>query len=328
MNSYKVTPVSPPMQLGEGPHWIEKDQSLLFVDHPAGVLNRLYTQTGRHQVLDLDVLAGPSVAIPVEGQEDKFVVGLKHDLVLVEWGPNDPDYKKCKSAKIHSFDEHHPKNALNDAKCDPLGRLWIGSKGSEEVPGIIEPKKGTLFRVDSSLEVSEQVKEVTLSNGLTWSLDGKIFYYIDTPTLSVDAFDYDLNTGNISNRRVVYDMNSSEITSDSQYPDGMTIDNDGNLWVGCYNGAKVICIDPSVGKIVRKVDIPSLYTTSCCFGGKDYSILFVTSANRGLSDEEVKLQPESGKTFAVSGLGVKGSPHRNFKINDDSFKKLLSRSDL
>uniref|UniRef100_A0A7N4P7Y1 Regucalcin n=1 Tax=Sarcophilus harrisii TaxID=9305 RepID=A0A7N4P7Y1_SARHA len=104
-----------------------------------------------------------------------------------------------------------------------------------------------------------------------------------------------------ANRRSVYKMEKEE-----HIPDGMCIDTEGKLWVACYNGGRVIRLDPETGKRLQTVKLPVEKTTSCCFGGKDYSELYVTSARDGLDTDELSRQPDTGKIFKITGLGVKG----------------------
>ena len=137
-------------------------------------------------------------------------------------------------------------------------------------------------------------------------------YYIDTPTRQVSCFDYDEVTGEIKNRKVVIDY-KKDITH--AYPDGMTIDSEGKLWVAEFYGSQVCHWDPETGNLLQQVKIPALKVTSCCFGGPDYSVLYVTSASVGMSDEELATSPDSGKIFAVTDLGVKGMAPQFF---DDS----------
>ncbi|KAK8730708.1 hypothetical protein OTU49_007878 [Cherax quadricarinatus] len=103
-------------------------------------------------------------------------------------------------------------------------------------------------------------------------------------------------------------------------PDGMTIDIDGNLWVACFFGRQVICVDPKEAKVIRKIAIPSKNVTSVCWGGKDYSTLYVTSGALMTTPEERAAYPSSGGTFAVTGLGTKGTPPVNYKVNLDKLK--------
>ncbi|XP_006881073.1 PREDICTED: regucalcin-like [Elephantulus edwardii] len=149
--------------------------------------------------------------------------------------------------------------------------------------------------------VEKYFDQVDISNGLDWSLDHKILYYIDSLSYSVDAFDYDLQTGQISNRRNVYKLEKEE-----QILDGMCIDVEGKLWVACYNGGRVIRLDPQTGKRLQTVKLPVDKTTSCCFGGRDYSEMYVTSARDGMNPESLLKQPEAGGIFKITGLGVKG----------------------
>ncbi|XP_055963326.1 regucalcin isoform X2 [Sorex fumeus] len=106
-----------------------------------------------------------------------------------------------------------------------------------------------------------------------------------------------------ANRRSMYTMEKEE-----QIPDGMCIDIEGKLWVACYNGGRVIRLDPETGKRLQTVKLPVDKTTSCCFGGKDYSELYVTTARDGMAPEGLVKQPEAGGIFKITGLGVKGIP--------------------
>ncbi|XP_034722186.1 regucalcin-like, partial [Etheostoma cragini] len=111
----------------------------------------------------------------------------------------------------------------------------------------------------------------------------------------------------LGNRRVVYRLQEGE-----GLPDGMAVDADGRLWVACYNGGRVINIDPATGVCLRSVSLPVMKTTSCCFGGPRYTDLYVTSASLGLDQSERREQPLAGHTFRVTGLGVKGRPSNSF----------------
>lgn len=179
--------------------------------------------------------------------------------------------------------------------------------GKEERPAEVERQQGSLFSVNSDLCVTKHLSQVDISNGLEWSLDQKTFFYIDSLSLTVDAFDYDCHSGLIGNRRVVYRLEEG-----AGLPDGMTGDADGRLWVACYNGGRVIHIDPATGVLLQTVSLPVMKTTSCCFGGPDYSDLYVTSASLGLDQSGRRQQPLAGGTFKVTGLGVKGRPSNSF----------------
>ncbi|MDK2413195.1 SMP-30/gluconolactonase/LRE family protein, partial [Aphanizomenon sp. 202] len=128
--------------------------------------------------------------------------------------------------------------------------------------------------------------------------------------------------GAISNQRVLLDYESAGLKD--QVPDGMTIDVDGNLWVACFGGGQVICVDPKAGKVIRQVAIPSKNVTSVCWGGPDYSTLYVTSGTLKMSKEEVAANPSSGGTFAVSGLGTKGLPPVAFKVDLEKLRAKMA----
>jgi sugar lactone lactonase YvrE len=137
---------------------------------------------------------------------------------------------------------------------------------------------------------------VTNSNGLAWSADGKILFYIDTPRKEVLAFDY--QDGHLSNIRSVISTAHLEAS-----PDGMTIDERGNLWIAFCHGACVICFDPQSGEELRRVELPCLETTACAFGGPDLADLYVTTGVHKSVVEE-----DAGRLFVIRGLGVKGVP--------------------
>ncbi len=132
-------------------------------------------------------------------------------------------------------------------------------------------------------------------------------YYVDTPTHQVVAFDYDLETGDLSNRRVVV-----EIPEDQGSPDGMTIDSEGMIWVAHWGGWRVTRWNPNTGKLLDVVPVPASQVTSCTFGGPHLDKLYITTARVGLNEDELTKQPHAGGLFCVE-LGIRGTPAIPFR---------------
>ncbi|XP_050700348.1 uncharacterized protein LOC126987425 [Eriocheir sinensis] len=312
------------LQIGEGPHWEASRGCLLFVDILNAEIHRLYTRTGRHQVLR--VAPGPSgdtvsFAIPVEGQGDLYVIGQGRSLSLVEWPESDPDlHIREVKVTLHTVEGQKSGNRFNDAKCDPEGRLFAGTMGQQSGPGEWERDLGNLYRLDPDLTLTRSVDKITLSNGLAWSSDHKTFYYIDSMDFAVDAFDYSKETGIITNRRTLFDFKKNGLLK--EIPDGMCMDSNGDLWVACFNGGKVIKVNPRTKTLIQEVKLPATNITSVCFGGQDYATLYVTSASTGLTQDDLKKQPAGG-TFAVTGLGVTGLPPTAYRVKNEALKVKL-----
>ncbi|XP_026217561.1 regucalcin isoform X3 [Anabas testudineus] len=297
MSSLKVEPVVKFSALiGEGPIWEESEQMLLFVDIAGQKIHRWSPTTNQIESVE----TGDTVGFAVPRRKGGYVAGVGLSIVNVDWSTRT-------MTSLLKVDQDKPNNRLNDGKVDPVGRLLAGTMGKEQRPAEVDKQQGSLFSVNSDLNVTKHLSQVDISNGLDWSLDMKTFFYIDSLSLTVDAFDYDITTGQLGNRRVVYHMREKE-----GLPDGLTVDADGRLWVACYNGGRVINIDPGTGVCLQTVYLPVMKTTSCCFGGLDYSDLYVTSASLGLGQSEIRHQPLAGHTFRVRGLGVKGRPSNSF----------------
>ncbi|XP_034411270.1 regucalcin [Cyclopterus lumpus] len=297
MSSVKVECVVKASALiGEGPVWVESEQTLLFVDISGQKIHRWSPSTNQIESFE----TGETVGFVVPRRSGGYVAGVGRSIVAVDWSTQ-------MMTSLVEVDEDKKNNRLNDGKVDPIGRLLAGTMGKEKRPAEVQRQQGSLFSVNSDLGVTKHLSQVDISNGMDWSLDQKTFFYIDSLSLTVDAFDYDSHSGHIGNRRVVYRLEEGE-----GLPDGMTGDADGRLWVACYNGGRVIHIDPVTGVRLQTISLPVMKTTSCCFGGPDYSDLYVTSASLGLDQSGKRQQPLSGGTFKVTGLGVKGRPSNSF----------------
>ena len=146
---------------------------------------------------------------------------------------------------------------------------------------------------------------LTVSNGLGWSPDGATMYFIDSPTQRVDVFEFDVETGDVANRRPMLDFPKG-----FGLPDGMTVDEEGFLWVAFWSGSAVRRIHPD-GRVVAVVELPVSQVTSCAFGGDDLSDLYVTSARDSLSDAQLREQPQAGGVFRLRP-GVRGLPQHPF----------------
>jgi len=269
--------------LGEGPAWDAKTQTMYWVDI---LQKRIYSGT---QILaELDDLVG-CLAPRKNGH---LILGTHLSFA-------DLDPASGKLTMLAALAEP-ADNRINDGKCDPAGRFLAGTMDMNEKYPI-----GSLYSFDGK-ETTRLLDGITISNGLAWSPDHKTFYYIDTPTREVKAFDYNLGTGQIANPRVAICIRES-----FGWPDGMTSDTEGNLWIAMWGGAQVTKWNPNSGIMLGQVSIPALHISSCVFGGKDMNELYVTSARVGMSAADLKKYPLSGGLFKVI-TNVVGMPTFEF----------------
>jgi sugar lactone lactonase YvrE len=143
------------------------------------------------------------------------------------------------------------------------------------------PQAGSLYCMDTELRVRRLFGGVAISNGLGWSPDNAVMYYIDSPTRQVAAFDFDPESGDISNKRVAV-----VIPEDGGIPDGMTVDEDGTIWVAQWGAYQVSRWNPHTGELLQTISVPAANVTCCAFGGPDLEELYITTSKIGVGDEE------------------------------------------
>lgn len=270
--------------LGEGAIW--HNDRLYWIDV---VGQRIYTYEPKSETerfIQLDSMIGTVVPRAKGG----LVAALQTGFAFV-------DENSGQVTPIADPEKDIPENRFNDGKCDPTGRLWAGTMA---LTG--DKPSGALYSLETDGSVSKKLEGITISNGICWSLDAKTMYYIDSPTRQVVAFDYDRDSGAITNQRVVV-----EIEDPGAVPDGMTIDERGYLWIALWGGSAVVCHDPETGQRYDTVELPTSLITSCAFGGENLEDLYITCARTDLSEEELKAQPYAGGLFRTK-VGVKGVP--------------------
>jgi len=275
--------------VGEAPHWDERTRTLLFVDLTAGVVFR-YDQSG---VKVGSFCVGQEVGAVVPRRSGGLVLAVRDGIAVAS--------ETGEGFEVTALVERDtPGNRMNDAKCDPAGRLLAGTTAFD-----FSPHSAALYRVEPDWSVEQIVRDVTQSNGIAWSPRGTRMYFIDSATQGVDVFDYDVGTGSAGNRKRLLAIERAQ-----GIPDGMAADNGGNLWVACFGGAAVRCYSPA-GVQLAEVPFPVTQVTSCTFGGPDLADLYVTSAAYRLSADQLRREPHAGATF-VCRPGAVGMPASSF----------------
>jgi sugar lactone lactonase YvrE len=238
-------------RLAEGPRWDAATRRLLWVDIEGCELHVL--DSGEDRSIALDAMVG--AAAPTTG--DAALVALADRLALVDLA----DESVSTLVRL----PHGPGMRSNDGACDAAGRFWLGTMALDVTPGA-----GALYRYDGTLQ--RVLDGVTLSNGLGWTRDDTRMYYIDSPAQTVDVFDFELASGGLAERRPFISIEKSD-----GIPDGLTVDDEGGIWVALYGGSCVRRYDEG-GRLDAVLDVPAENVTSCCFGGDDGRSLFVTTA--------------------------------------------------
>lgn len=279
--------------LGEGPVWDDVENIICWIDILNGEIHQFFPQQKVHSKIVVHEMIG-SFALCNNGN---FIAALQNGFTFI-------DRKTGVINKITDPEVHLPGNRFNEGKCDPAGRFWAGTMSLIE-----SPHAGSVYMLNENLIITKKIEQVSISNGMAWSKDCRTFYYIDTPAYTVVAYDYDNITGQISNKKIVIRVPETE-----GYPDGMSIDTEGMLWIAHWDGWQVARWDPATGKKIYAIKIPVAKVTSCTFGGNGLNDLYITTAKVGLTETELKDQPLAGSIFVVKDCGFTGMPATKFNI--------------
>ena len=269
--------------LGEGPVWDETRGVLWWVDISAGQVRRFEPGTGDDRAIDVGSLVG-AVALRREGT---LVVALAASLAVLN-----PDSGSL--ATLLPLHADRGRLRCNDGKCDPAGRLWVGRIALDAAPGA-----GSLLRIDPDLAISTHLTGLTIPNGLGWSPDGRRMYFVDSTWREVREYPYDPASGSMGEGGIL-----ARFPDDGSVPDGLTVDEEGHLWVSRWGGSCVDRVAPG-GAVVERLELPVRWVTSCTFGGADLRDLYITTARGDATTADLRREPIAGRLFRCRP-GVRG----------------------
>ena len=272
--------------LGEGPVWVERDQALYWVDIKGCRIFRLADGETRSWQTPFRVGA----LAPAEG--GGFVAATERGFAFLD--PARDRYE----LRLDPEPER-PGNRFNDGKVDRSGRFWAGTMDDAE-----REASGALYRLDPGFRATRMDDGYRVTNGPAFSPDGGILYANDSALQQTFAYDVDAG-GGLSGRRLFLRFGEGD-----GYPDGMTVDRDGCLWIAFWDGWCVRRFAPE-GALLETVRMPVQRPTSCAFGGPGLDLLFVTSASIGLEEKELAVQPSAGGLFMLK-TGSSGIAERPF----------------
>ena len=262
--------------VGEGPFWDEIKQKLYFVDISNNEVKIFDPKT-----TNVETITFPQeVSAAILNQDSELIVTARDGIFATS---SDGKFTEM----LAPIEAQNPSIRTNDAKCDSSGRMWIGTMAFDFKAGA-----AALYSFESGI-LKKEISELTISNGMGWSLDQSKMYFIDSPTNRVDVFDYNIQTGEQTNRRPFITF---EVPGPS--PDGLTTDEDSGIWVAFFGGGQVRRFDAS-GDLTHIVSLPVKQVTSCCFGGADMDILYITTARYAMTQEALLNEPLAGSLFKV-----------------------------
>ena len=275
--------------LGEGPLWDPDRKALLWLDISRQRLHTFRPASAAMRCHRLPARPGAAVRC-----SDGRLLLATHQGI----GQYDPE--TCSFDLLQDTAPDWPRSRFNDGKCDRAGRFWTGTMRLSGDPG-----REKLYRFEAGRGLACVDEGFTVCNGLGWSPDDRTFYLTDTAAGRIYAYDFDLLSGAIANRRVF-----AEVPVAAGRPDGLSVDADGGVWVASSGGWRLTRYDHD-GRVERAVRLPVPRPTSCAFGGPGLATLFVTSSRLGLSRHDLAEAPLSGGLFVLDA-GVVGLPEPCF----------------
>ncbi|TKT74743.1 SMP-30/gluconolactonase/LRE family protein [Aquamicrobium sp. LC103] len=276
-------------RLGETPLWCSTTGKLWWVDIERPKLQFLDPANGESGAHSMP---GTWLGSQALTKTSERLVAIDLDLHLFDPAKGD--------ITLFARVEQGLDNRLNDGRVDARGRLWIGTMDNE-----LHRPNGSLYRVDPDGTVTKMLDDIVVTNGIAFSPDARTLYLTDTRRYRTWAFDFDLDDGRISNRRLFADYSET-----GDRPDGACVDVDGCLWTAFFAGSRIVRYRPD-GGMDRSVPMPVTNPTCVCFGGADLKTLYVTSAYKFLSPDQLAAEPQAGALFAIDGIG-EGLPEHLF----------------
>ncbi|WP_312329066.1 SMP-30/gluconolactonase/LRE family protein [Stenotrophomonas sp.] len=274
--------------LAESPHWLGDGRSLLWVDILAPSVNISNLVTGDTRTTPLGELVG----VVVPRTSGGFIAATQSGFRVLD----------LPGGEMHPIAAplHMSGRRFNDGKCDALGRLWAGTLAIDATP-----ERGALYRLDTDGVLDEIEGGFHICNGLGWSPDNTRFYLADSGRRTVYMYDYALDTGRVSNKRVFATFTDSE-----GMPDGLAVDAQGHVWCAMWDGWAIKRLAPD-GTVVRSIDLPVPRPTNLAFGGPQLKTLYITTARIRLSATQLAAAPLSGSLLALD-VDVAGAPVRGY----------------
>ena len=265
---------------GESPVWSVREQALYWVDNVAGKIHRFHPARGTDEVF----------ALP---QQEVNCLGLRQDGGLVLTLRQNFAYYHPSTGHLDELmnpEPNRPYDRFNDGKVDRRGRFWAGTMHDTQW----DAPTGSLYRFDPGARVTRVQGDVVCANGLGWSPDNRTFYFGESFRYAIFAYDFDLDTGGLANRRVFTTIDRTG----GAFADGLTVDAEGNVWSVHNMAGRVVRYTPR-GEITGIVKLPVPQPTSCIFGGPNLDTLYITTSRQGMTAEQLAAAPLSGSVFAV-----------------------------
>lgn len=297
-------------RLGECPVWSPDEARLYWVDIDGRAVHRYDPRTGLDEQRPAP---GRPASLALTATRGRLLVAVERRLGFLDWDTGawldwvmleSDDGGEVGGAPLpDGGGEVGGGNRLNDGRCDPAGRFWVGSMFD---PSSAGRATGLLHRVERDGTAVTVRSGIGVANGLAFAPDGRTMYFADTHRDVVWAYDYDVDAGEASNERVFLDFGPLP-----GRPDGACVDEDGCYWIACVYGWAVLRVTPG-GAIDRQVAVPVQKPTMPAFGGNDLSTLFITTIGGGGSHAIDPTQPDAGGLFAVE-TGLRGLPEPRFE---------------
>ncbi|MGI6689444.1 MAG: SMP-30/gluconolactonase/LRE family protein [Christensenellales bacterium] len=289
--------------LGECPVWDEREEALYWID---GLGCRWFCKKDE-KILEHETQSPiGSMVLTVEGG---IIAALQDGIYKID--PHTGAQTLFANPEVGQ-----KNNRFNDGKADPVGRYVVGTMSEAFNAGEADGKPtGSLYSLEPDGKYQKLLGGISISNGLAWNSKKDTLYYVNSPTRTVMAYDYDLATGGIRNGRICIRIPEGE-----GIPDGMTIDEENRLWIAQWGGWCVSRFDPETGERLAQIDVPVEHVTCCAFGGRDMDQLFITTSTTGVVGCEWLRQPLAGAIF-VARPGVRGLPAWRFgeeEVSHDS----------